>query len=386
MEALPELAGQGFGELLDKVYTTGEPYLGIDIPISLARDAGKDPEMRYFNFSYQPMYDDNHAIFAILVFGYEVTDQFLAKNKIVALQQKHASVLEEKVQERTLQLSAANQELLQKNEELLKMNEELESFNYISSHDLQEPLRKITTYASLLESKEAETLSSKGKVYCKTIRESAVRMRMLITDLMTYSTSDMKEREFAPTDLNKLMEEVNIELEPLLSAKGGTIEVLSLCNVCVNASQFRQVFINLISNAIKFSKKDAAPKIIIDSKQLKWDELSSEVPPVILGAAIHNESYCRIQVRDNGISFPGEYSQQIFQIFQRLHSNENYPGSGIGLSIVKKIVEHHYGFITAVSKEGEGANFSIYLPNPDVQPTSQEISSAGSVARPQRSL
>ncbi|MDB5197197.1 MAG: sensor hybrid histidine kinase, partial [Flaviaesturariibacter sp.] len=126
MVALPELAGQGFDTLLDKVYATGEPYLGIDIPITLARDEGLAPEERYFNFSYQPMYDDNQIIFSILVFGYEVTEQVVAKNKVIELQQKHATMLEEKVQLRTAELWDANKVLLHKNEELLKMNHELE--------------------------------------------------------------------------------------------------------------------------------------------------------------------------------------------------------------------------------------------------------------------
>src|SRR5689334_17491977 len=111
MVALPELAGQGIDQLLDKVYKTGAPYLGIDIPLNLARDENMEPEERFFNFSYQPMYDDNKKIFSILVFGYEVTEQVVAKNKILDLQQKHAVLLEEQVQQRTAELWESNKAL-----------------------------------------------------------------------------------------------------------------------------------------------------------------------------------------------------------------------------------------------------------------------------------
>jgi two-component system, chemotaxis family, CheB/CheR fusion protein len=362
LEALPELKGQDFDLILDKVYNTGEPYLGIDILLKLARDVDLAPEERYFNFSYQPMYDENNIIFSILVFGYEVTEENIAKNKILEIQQKHGTMLEEQVEQRTSELLDANRSLLEKTEELMKTNLELESFNYISSHDLQEPLRKIMTYISLLQQKEVLQLSEKGIEYFNTIHEAAVRMRTLITDLMTYSVTEVNDRKFEPIDLCKLVEEVKKEIEPLLLEKKGAIKVDGLCKISVNASQMRQVFINLISNAIKFSKTGVPPRILIKTIKLDWKALHKEVPPVILTSVAPRNTYYKIQVIDNGIGFNPQYHDQIFKIFQRLHTREQFKGTGIGLAIVKKIVEHHNGMITASSSPGKGATFSIYLP------------------------
>jgi two-component system CheB/CheR fusion protein len=362
LSALPELNGQGFDVILDKVFNTGEPYLGIDVPVTLARDENLVPEERYFNFSYQPMYDENKTIFSILVFGYEVTEQHLAKDKILEIQQKHAAMLEEQVQERTAELVEANKALLQKTEELLRMNQELESFNYVSSHDLQEPLRKILTYVSLINDTEVKVLSEKGKTYFTTIQHSALRMRTLITDLMTYSITSENERKFELTDLCKLVDELRAEVEPLLNEKRGDMDVDCVCVIPVNASQMRQVFTNLISNAIKFSKPDVPPHISIRTKKMDWKALIDEVPPVVITSLAYRSAYVRIQVIDNGIGFHAQYQDQIFKIFQRLHNKEDYKGTGIGLAIVKKILEHHNGFITATGVPGEGATFSIYLP------------------------
>ncbi|MDB5197198.1 MAG: arcB [Flaviaesturariibacter sp.] len=209
---------------------------------------------------------------------------------------------------------------------------------------------------------EKANLSEKGKVYFKTIGESASRMRTLITDLMTYSITDVKERRFVGTDIGKLVEEVKTELAPLLLEHSGELEVQPLCSLAVNVSQFRQVFINLISNAIKFSRPGVPPRIRVQSKKLHWQDLEDEVPPVILSVLSHKEDYFRIQVIDNGIGFDPQYKDKIFEVFQRLHSKEVFKGTGIGLAIVKKIVTHHGGFITADSLPGEGSTFSIYLP------------------------
>jgi two-component system, chemotaxis family, CheB/CheR fusion protein len=293
----------------------------------------------------------------------EQTKHQEAKNALIDIQQKHGIRLEEEVHERTTELLNANKALLQKTEELLKVNVELEAFNYISSHDLQEPLRKIMTYASLLQETETAVLSDKGKEYFTTIQDSAQRMRTLITDLMTYSVTNVNERKFELTDLCKLVEEVKKEIEPLLLEKRGDIEVDGLCEIPANASQMRQVFINLLSNAIKFSKPDVPPHILIKTKKLDWAALNDEVPAVILNGLSQRNSFYRIQVIDNGIGFQPRYQEQIFKIFQRLHSKEQYKGTGIGLAIVKKIADHHNGFVTATSIPGEGATFSIYLPS-----------------------
>ncbi|MEP6724338.1 MAG: CheR family methyltransferase [Bacteroidota bacterium] len=355
MKALPELEGQGFDTLLDKVYNTGETYVGIDIPITLARDEGLAPRVNYFNFSYQPMYDENKNIFSILVFGYEVTEQVMAKNKILEYKNKYEIELEEKVKQRTAELSELNELLLQKNVELGKMNKELEAFTYVSSHDLQEPLRKIQTFAGILLQKENQNLSDKGKDYFKRMREAAARMQQLILDLLTFSRINSDDREFEKTDLAIVIDKIKSSFSEQILEKNATIEITGICELNIIAFQFDQLFQNLISNALKFSRHGIAPHITIHSKIAPGSQLENKkLSP--------QKMYCHISFADNGIGFDAQYKDQIFEMFQRLHGREEYGGTGIGLTIVKKIVENHHGIITATGEPGKGARFDMYFP------------------------
>ncbi|HZH96445.1 MAG TPA: PAS domain-containing protein, partial [Flavisolibacter sp.] len=241
LEALPELKGQGFDKLLDKVYNTGEPYVGIDMAINLARDEDQAPQLCYFNFSYQPMYDENRKINSILVFGYEVTEQVIATKKNFEHEQKLAKKLEEMVKQRTLELS-------EKNDELEKKNMELESFSYISSHDLQEPLRKVRTFASRILENESGALTEKGKDYFARIQSAIARMQTLIEDLLAYSHTNKAERKPEVVDLNQILEEVKTDLKESIEENGATIESNHLCGADINPSQFRQLLHNLIGN------------------------------------------------------------------------------------------------------------------------------------------
>ena len=362
LEALPELGGQGIDKLLDAVYETGEPYLGIDIPMTLARDEHEEPEVRYFNFSYHPIYNDNHEINAILVFGYEVTEQVNAKNRIIEIQQLHAQELGGQVLQRTNELSKANGLLLLKNNELIQINQELEAFAYVSSHDLQEPLRKIQTYASLLLQTDHGSLSEKGKSYFHSIQAAAARMRTLITDLLSYSRTELSNRVFEPTDLNVLVKQVLTEMAELIFEKKAVVECDVLCTVPVNPSQLQQVFTNLLGNAIKFSLPGIDPFISIKSKTLTRNQVLEEVAEASPGSLSPQWEYCRLSISDNGIGIDLQYKDKIFEVFQRLHSKESYKGTGIGLAIVKKIVSHHKGFIRLESEVGKGTTFHIYLP------------------------
>ncbi len=355
MVALPELEGQGFDLLLDKVYNTGEPYMGIDIPITLARDEGLVPEERYFNFSYQPMYDERKNIYAILVFGYEVTDQLISKNKNLQNEQIRANELEEKVQQRTMELSKVN-------EDLKKMNQELESFTYIASHDLQEPLRKIQTFCSRITSTESDSLTEMGKNYFSRINSATRRMQTLIEDLLDYSHTTGREHKMEKTNLNNLLEEVKKDLQDAIEEKGATIESGQLCEIIASPFQLRQLLLNLISNALKFSIPGLPPRISIKTKHATGVHLEEEQADLPAGKLVSEREYCHITVQDNGIGFRPEYKEQIFGVFQRLHGKQEYEGTGIGLAIVKKIVSNHEGFITATGEEGKGARFDIYLP------------------------
>ena len=347
-QALPELEGQGFYELLDNVYQTGKVYLGIDVPIILGRDDTSILETRYFNLSYQPMYDEDRNIFSILVFGYEVTEQVIAKNKNLEGEQLRAKELEEKVQERTI-------ELIKANDDLKKMNEKLESFTYVTSHDLQEPLRKIQTFGARLLDVEQDVLSDKSKEYFKRIMNAANRMQTLINDLLSYATIGIKDQHSENTNLNKIVAEVQDDLMESIAEKSVKIEVGDLGEAAINPFHFRQIMTNLIANSIKFSITDKQPHIIINSKIIAGKDLQGI-------NLLSNKKYLHIFISDNGIGFNPQYKEKIFDVFQRLHSRQEYAGTGIGLSIVKKIVENYNGVVAANSVPGEGSTFDIYLP------------------------
>jgi light-regulated signal transduction histidine kinase (bacteriophytochrome) len=235
------------------------------------------------------------------------------------------------------------------------MNKELQSFAYISSHDLQEPLRKIQTFSSQLLEKEYDHLSDKGKEKFIRMQVAANRMQTLIDDLLAYSRTNTTERVFEKTDLNKIIEEVKEDLKEDLKQAHALIETSNMCEVKIIPFQFRQLLYNLISNSIKFSKEKDHPHIKIESeidsgKKFNIDKLSKEV------------TYCHISISDNGIGFEPQYSEKIFEVFQRLHGKHEYSGTGIGLAIVKKIVENHNGVVTASGELNKGATFDIYIP------------------------
>lgn len=263
--------------------------------------------------------------------------------------------LEKAVDERTQELKEANESLEEKNTELLNINKELEAFTYISSHDLQEPLRKLQTFAGIVLEKENNKLSDKGKYYLDHIQQAAERMRHLIQDLLTFSRISADERKFEDTNLNKIIEEVITEFNETILQKGAVIEVAAKCKVKTIPFQFRQLIQNLIGNALKFSNPQTPPHIKITGRNIKSEKLN-------IKGLIPKIEYCHITISDNGIGFEKEFSERIFEVFQKLHGKEEYAGTGIGLAIVKKIVENHNGIITATSVVNKGSAFDIYIP------------------------
>ncbi len=256
--------------------------------------------------------------------------------------------LEQQVKERTSKLEEQN--LM-----LEKMNKELQSFAYISSHDLQEPLRKIQTFSSQVLEKEYENLSETGKDKFRRMQNAAKRMQMLIDDLLSYSRTAVVEAKFEKINLAPLVAEVQEDLKEELAQKGATIEIQELCDIQIIPFQFRQMMYNLLSNSLKFSRPEVAPHISISCKVGSGGELNyPKLDPA--------KKYCRLTLTDNGIGFEPRYSDKIFEVFQRLHGRHEYSGTGIGLAIVKKIVENHNGFITASGNPNEGAMFDIFLP------------------------
>jgi two-component system, chemotaxis family, CheB/CheR fusion protein len=280
-----------------------------------------------------------------------ITQQKIAEEKI----KNFAVELEKQVQDRTKKLAIANEQLEENNLSLQILNKELQSFSYIASHDLQEPLRKIQTLVNRIVEGE-NSLTGKGKDYCDRILKSAQRMQVLIEDLLAFSSvHNTRGREFTKVDLNIIVEEVKIEFQEIIQAKNASIIVSDLCIVNIIPYQFRQVMINLIGNALKFTKTDVTPVIHVESKNIKYSKIENkDLPPL--------KEYCHIVITDNGIGFEPEYNEKIFDVFQRLHDKDEYPGTGIGLAIVKKIIENHRGLITAKSKLGEGSTFEIYIP------------------------
>ncbi|OXA93155.1 PAS domain S-box protein [Flavobacterium hercynium] len=256
--------------------------------------------------------------------------------------------LEKQVAERT-------KELEQYNIDLEKMNKELQSFAYISSHDLQEPLRKIQTFATQIIEKESQNLSESGKDKFQRMQNAAQRMQTLINDLLSYSRTSTQERIFEKIDFCEIVDEVKEDLREELEAQKASIECDKTSIISIIPFQFRQLLYNLISNSLKFSKPDIDTVIKITSEIKMGD--SFDIP-----ALDQNQKYCHISVSDNGIGFDQEYNTKIFEVFQRLHGREQYNGTGIGLAIVKKIVENHYGIITAKGEKNIGATFNIYIP------------------------
>jgi len=252
----------------------------------------------------------------------------------------------------------------QMTEKLILSNKELEQFAFIASHDLQEPLRKIQTFADLILEKEYNALSDKGREYFQRMQVAARRMKILIQDLLDYSRTGASEQKLEKADLTKIVNEVKNELEELIHEKKAVIETTNLGEANINPSQFRQVISNLTTNALKFSRPGVPPRITIKSTIAEGDKLQNENADLSGGSLSPNKNYCHLSFTDNGIGFDPQYKDKIFEVFQRLHDETNYSGTGIGLAIVKKIVEYHNGVITATAEVNKGARFDIYIPDP----------------------
>ncbi len=261
-------------------------------------------------------------------------------------------LLEQRVTERT-------EELKQSNELLEKKNGELQQFAYVSSHDLKEPLRKIQLFSDIIQQRYLKD-NPDAVGYLKKIISSSSRMTTLINDVLEYSrlTAFPNRKEI---DLNEIVKDVLTDLDLVIHEKKGVIDIGPLPSIQSVGIQMHQLFQNLISNSLKFSNPGVAPHITIRSALL--GEKSFSAQPVPSEKAV----YCRIVISDNGIGFNENYLDKMFTIFQRLHTVEKYEGTGIGLAIVKKIVDNHQGLINARSIPGDGSEFTILLPLKETQ-------------------
>jgi len=235
-------------------------------------------------------------------------------------------------------------------------NKELEQFAYVASHDLQEPLRKITSFIDLLNEQYADKIDGEGKLYMERIAFSSRRMRNLINDLLSFSRAGRRLEQKEEVDLNDVMEIVLADLELSIRENKADISVPPLPKVVGSETEFVQVFENLLSNALKFSKEGVPPEIVFDVKPSSPEDVK-EVPEYDKMVIYHT-----ITIQDNGIGFEPEYSSKIFNLFQRLHGRTAYSGTGIGLAICKRIVEKYGGGMYATSVPGEGSAFHLILP------------------------
>jgi light-regulated signal transduction histidine kinase (bacteriophytochrome) len=247
-------------------------------------------------------------------------------------------------------------ELVRKVEELERTNQNLEEFTHAASHDLKEPIRKVHVFSNMLK-RSFSSLNKEQERLFERVENATQRMGLLIDDLLDYSHVSMGIDLTEQIDLNKKVRNVLNDLEVAIQEKGAQILVDALPIVKGHRRQLQQLFHNLLQNALKYSKKDTTPEIIITSELVIGSSTAFE-----LLDEDKNKTFHLIRIWDNGIGFEQEHALQIFQMFKRLHGKHEYTGSGVGLAIVKKVVENHNGYISAEGKPGAGALFKILLP------------------------
>lgn len=328
-DGLPDARDQGLETLLDAVYSTGVSYAANERPVNLLRN-GKT-ETVYQNSVYEPYRDSSGKIIGILAITIDVTPQVITRQKI-----------EEIVRERT--------------ESLERKNLELSQFAYITSHDLQEPARKISTFIEMLENVMPADADPRAKNYIRKIDQASSRMLGLIKDVLSISQLSSREEALELLDLSDVVRDVISDYELLIEEKKCTIHFDgTLPKVNSIPVQMSLLFSNLLSNALKFSKNNVPLLIRISCTKATAAEIAEhKLRP--------GHYYCRIDFADNGIGFAQESAPQIFNIFQRLHGRTEYEGNGIGLAMCKKIVENHDGHIYVRSHPNVGTTFSILLP------------------------
>jgi signal transduction histidine kinase len=350
IDALPEIEDQEFMQILQRVYQTGAPYMGQGTLAKLYRKGVLEDV--YFDFVYAPMRNEMDEVTGILILAIDVTRQVLSRQIIEDSEMRYRNLsveLEQQVQHRTSELQALVRDLK-------RSNENLQQFAYVVSHDLQEPLRKIQAFGDLLKKKFPENLDT-GVSYIGRMQSAASRMSTLIEDLLSYSRIPVLLASAKPVLISEVVDYVLVDLEMAIEQAGATFVIGDLPMVTGDPSQLRQLFQNLISNAVKFQRPGVAPLIRIESR-------ITEAPDVedLNNYARAAKQYYRVDITDNGIGFDNQYISRIFQVFQRLHGRSEFAGSGIGLSICEKIAFNHGGKITADGRPGIGSTFSVYFP------------------------
>ncbi|RJR32778.1 MAG: PAS domain S-box protein [Desulfobacteraceae bacterium] len=322
-EVVPDLADTA-ERLAERVFRTGEAILNIELSGTTGNRPGVE---RHFIQHWIPFKDDSGEVIGINVAVNEITDQKRMEEEL----RRSRDELEIRVEERTAELERKNQDL--------------QELTFVASHDLSEPLRKIQTFASLLETKKANILDEESGIYVARMKESANRMQDLLEGLLKYLLVEIKGGEFKRTRLHNVVSEVVRDLEPMIRKVGARVEIRPLPVVVGDPGQLRQLFWNLITNSLKYRRRTALTEVKI-------------------GGEMEGGSF-RITVEDNGIGFDEKYLEKIFLPFQRLHGKYEYSGIGIGLAICKKIVDRHRGTLIAKSDPGKGTTFIVTLPAPN---------------------
>ncbi len=273
---------------------------------------------------------------------------------LIQIQQRDANL---ELQRHTLEIELserkhAEEELKLFTEKLKESNDELQQFAYIASHDLQEPLRKVVVFGDRLKTRCRDAIDAQGRDYLERIENATKRMQNFIDDLLAFSRITTKAQPFVSVDLNKIVQEVLSDLEVRIEQTKARIERVDLLAIEADPLQMRQLFQNLIGNALKFHKKGYAPSVRISCRVFSGRRLSESL----------SGDLCQILVEDDGIGFDEKHKDRIFEVFQRLHGRSEYQGTGIGLAVCKKIVARHGGHITARSSPGQGSTFMVTLP------------------------
>ena len=243
-------------------------------------------------------------------------------------------------------------------QELKRSNDNLEQFAYVASHDLQEPLRKVQSFGDILADQFMAELGETGTDIVRRMQSAAARMSILIRDILAYSRLTTQQLPFAPLNLNPIVQGVLDDLETSIQDKRAVVRIEPMPKrFSGDSGQLRQLFQNLLTNALKFTRPGVTPEINITCDKKRGAELDGLVPP----AQARKEFYC-IQIIDNGIGFDPNQADRIFQVFQRLHGRNEYQGTGIGLAIVQKVIDNHRGYIRADGRPGAGATFTVAIP------------------------
>lgn len=310
-------------ELYTPAFENKEPYF-----IPAIRVKRYDGEYRWHAFKGNPRYLEGGEFIGYVGVGLDIHEQKMTEEK-----------LEELVEKRT-------EELQRSNKELKRSNQNLEEFAHAASHDLKEPVRKIHFFTQQLKEQLSKYLNEVEARSFTRIENATKRMHNLIDDLLLYSHVSQRPHETESIDLNQKIQRVLEDLEISIEEKHAVITVGKLPTVNGYRRQLQQVFQNFLSNALKYSKADVTPHIEITADTAKEND----------------RLYHVISVKDNGIGFEQQYEEKIFQMFSRLHGRHEYGGTGVGLSIAKKVIENHNGFIRVTSEPGVGSEFKVYLP------------------------